>query len=58
MFYSRAGVVNLIKNNKKFLLEKKKEFPATIRCRHNISTYVITILFSVREVTMLNLFLI
>ena len=23
MFYSRAGVVNLIKSNKKFLLEKK-----------------------------------
>ena len=57
MFYSGAGVVNLIKSNKKFLLKKKK-FPANIRCRHNISTYVVTILFSVREVTMLNLFLI
>ena len=26
MFYSRAGVVNLIKSNKKFLLEKKINF--------------------------------
>ena len=38
MFYSGAGVVNLIKSNKKFLLEKKK-----ISSKHTMSTQHINI---------------